>query len=73
MSAQVIGTIITTGDTLTIGLGAGFVREPIETQAKVLEMVAQFIAKTAQDIAQEAEALKEGAKADAVDVEGAPV
>lgn len=58
---QVIGTLVTDGQVLSLGLAAGFEKLPLETQRDILRFCARFIDATVNDMDEEIEALTEGA------------
>lgn len=67
---QVIGTLVTDGQVLSLGLGAGFERLPLEEQRNVLRFCARFLDRTVADMDEEIEKLKEGAAVDNAALEG---
>lgn len=67
---QVIGTLVTNGDVLSLGLGAGFEKLPVEQQRDILRYCGQFLEATAKDMDAEIEALKQGTGADGAEISG---
>lgn len=63
MTIQVIGTLVTDGTVLSLGLAAGFEKLPLERQRDILRFCARFIDATVADMDEEITALKDGAKA----------
>jgi hypothetical protein len=60
---QFIGAFITDGNVLSFSMGAGFEKLGIETQVQILEFCRDFLGKIIDEMDDEADALKDGAKA----------